>query len=334
MSKKRQADKQLTRDDLDRLDEEDSHEMTADLHVPQERQVASAEVLSQRKVVRARRSLNTSGVSSSSSPFAGLNLQVPQPSNRSPFAGLQVQQQQQQHPVLFAGLPATSYSLPSSSSTPKRPETTSINMSNGIRDQEEARERDSMYYQKLDELSSSFTHHLTQCYQKGEEIDFSDNCREYIKFVERIQQQFPVKQKTALGFATSTLSSSSFIQSPPAVNLSFGPSSIQAKREEQPVVSTTSFNGGVSTTTTPSGIFSFGPSSSSTTSPSSSFGLPLSQSHPLTVSFPPPPPTANPSFGTGVPVTQTGDPDGEGEYIPPKAEEMNGEEEGAIYSKK
>lgn len=323
---KRRATTQLTRDDLDR---EDSPEREEPEYAGSG--VASAEVLSQRKIITARRSL-TSASSAKSSPFASINLTstgkasgiASSTSSSSSFSALSSS-------AVLTPSPAAA-SMPTFGSTIKKYQPTTPSpltrsdaaVTNGTRDQV-VREREDIYYEKIRSLNHSFQQHMTSHLQKDPEADYSINCQEYINYLIKLRKDYPIIEpepkekdsgvtahtKPAAPVITATSASPATSGSDLSLNVSSTTSNTVA-----PAASPFVLPAPVSSSKFP--VLTFGQKA-----PAFGSGF-----------LPPAAPSSSAaSAGTAVaPVKEeTGEED---EYVPPKNEEINVEEEDSVFSKR
>lgn len=347
---KRRAASQLTRDDLDRLDNEQEEDIDTGGEGNISQRFASPDILSQRKMAKARRSIPASDTAVKS-PFDGIQLQAP--SVATPFGGSSLfpsfgqQQQTSMKPSFGFGL-----------STPKQDEAQVMKSSlplptltNGVKttvDKESEAEknftfsgRSMEYWAKIERLNSSFVDHLSEYVKDHPRADFRINCEEYIKHLSKLDEDYPLDQQTTSS-SSLTISSSTTTSIPAASfvtpvrgsspGFSFGPSDVQARKES---VSTPTFGSGLNgtafNTSTPSFGFKTGatapltfpsiPATSSTSTPMFNFGGKSDTG--ITPS----------SVATNSQATDSVD-DDFAEYIPPKNEDIKADEEGSVYSKK
>ena len=341
---KRRAASQLTRDDLDRLDDEQEEDTETGGEGNVSQRFASPDILSQRKMAKARRSIPTSDTAVKS-PFAGIQLQAP--SVATPFGGSNLfpfgQQQSSMKPSFGFGLSAQKQDEAQITKSSLPLPTLTNGMKTTVDKESEAEKnfsfsgRSMEYWAKIERLNSSFVDHLTEYVKDHPRADFRINCEEYIKHLSKLDQDYPLNQQTTSS-SSSTLSSSTTTSSTTAASFvtpvrgsspgfSFGPSDVQARKES---VSTPTFGGGLNgtafNTSTPSFGFKTGaaaptfpsiPAASSVSTPMFNFGAKSETS-------------VTPSQAT---ATDSVDDDG-AEYIPPKNEDIKADEEGSVYSKK
>ena len=187
-------------------------------------------------------------------------------------------------------------------------------------------DRDGVFYEKMRSLNHSFQQHMASHLQKDPETDYSQNCQEYINYIAKLQKDYPIterdskqKQKEATAAAGLTSAPTTTAQSPAASGADVTPTpSATTKSANDPAASP----------------FVLPAPVSNSKFPALSFG----QKVPAIGSVFMPP--AGPSSSLGAaPVTsvkeqikeQTGDED---EYVPPKNEEINVDEEDSIFSKR
>ena len=294
---KRRADKQLTRDDLDREDSPEKEEPQYTGSV-----FASADVLSKRKIITARRSLPSNSSATKASPFASINLTPSGLSSSSsntlfgssatPFASTSGSSAVNSQ-SLFQSSSSSMFRAPAFGSTMNKyqplvpsPLTTSnpsVPVTNGSissssESKKESTDRDPEFYAKMQSLNRSFQNHMNSHLEKEADSDYSNNCQEYIDYVIKLQNRYPIKS--------------------PAEKVS-------------PVATTST--------------------SSATTKSQSFFQTPAPTASTSVFLVPAAPPAI--SFPTSIPQSkvETADDD---DYVPPKNEEVNVEEEGAVYSKR
>lgn len=321
---KRRADKQLTRDDLDNLDNEDEE---VPLQSSGGRQFASPDVLATRKLAKARRSI-TSDSTSKPSPFAGLKFQAPSTTTSTPlFGGTNLFQSSGS---LFPKSPQLSMAggigsnLPNSTLTNQpQPSTTGLVNGNSTKDSQENAKAE--IERKTRALNEKFVKHVSQVLIGEPGADLRPNCEEYIRYLDGLQDKVKKAIENTCEKKTEVTSespkpsrgeSSANITPIPAPNpttFSFGPSNAQAKREIMTDFSATPLtkvNGSGLTSSTP--LFGFGVNA----------GVPSFT--PNAANIPTAPAVTQPS-------QETSD---EPEYVPPKNENVKTEEEGAVYSKR
>lgn len=187
---KRRALTQLTRDDLDREDSPERDEPSSN-SFETGIQVAPAETLEKRVIRKARRSLvsdHTGDDNVKTSPFVGLSLAASKPVD-SPFAAFS-----------SSAFKVTPSGLKSNLPVPKpSAEKASVNLppqngkSNGVEGIEpEDMERDPAYYKKLTNLNKTFKKWVLDFMEKGPYYDFTPVCRDYMSFISKLDEQFPI----------------------------------------------------------------------------------------------------------------------------------------------
>lgn len=340
---KRRAATQLTRDDLDREDSPDEREQEPEYEGSG---VASAEVLSKRKIITARRSLNSSSSGSArSSPFGSLNL-LTSTGTASGSTSSSLFASSSTSGAAAAPLSAiTSSSMPLAFGAaghkyqplvPSPLTKPSASLTNGSTDTPVAeRERDAAFYQKMRALNQSFQQHMTSHLSKDPEADYSHNCEEYINYIRKLHTQFPIRTVTTATTESASEPKQTVSESQPepketpaartTIPESVASSSTEAtdrtadsKTSQAAAVTSTPFSSGFKFPASSS--LSFGATQSAPAF-GSGFGS-FATSSLSTKSF---------SAPAAASKEETGDDD---EYVPPKNEEINSEEEDAVYSKK
>jgi len=336
---KRRADKQLTRDDLDRLDDDapEDDQYRENNEETEGNRLASPAVLAQRKLIKARRSIPTDNNNDLNNKplYANIQLQAPSHASLSPFSsgltsGFTSGFGSSFTPGSSTGLSfgvstATGFSSTIGSQGIRPLETRpppEMPLTNGI-SKEEGSSRDPEYNSKLRGLNDSFVSHLSQFVANHPEADFTKNCKEYISYLDKLDKEFPVKHSQTTSVSrnfTSTTLTTNHINSPNN-NLSFGPSIFQIQKEATSSDTKTNTNGTASLTSlgSTSGGFTFGLTSSTGTT---GFSFGSSPSVPTMVSSP----------STALQPENNGDE--EEEHVPPKVDDAKSGEEGAEYSKK